>query len=79
MLKTGVSENWFSYTFLMYLIDLSQPIYSNGGFKFEVQHIANSPLLHKDQGVDTSGGVKGKRHMWRGLAALDPARSIDQT
>ena len=30
-----------------------------GGFKFEVQHIANSPLLHKDQGVDTSGGVKG--------------------
>ncbi|MBL0038937.1 MAG: hypothetical protein IPP36_10575 [Nitrosomonadales bacterium] len=23
-----------------------------GGFKFEVQHIANSALLHKDQGVD---------------------------
>ncbi len=32
---------------------------SIGGFKFEVQHIVNSPLLHKDQGVDTSGGVKG--------------------
>jgi hypothetical protein len=31
----------------------------DGGFKFEVQHITNLPLLHKDQGVDTSGGVKG--------------------
>ncbi|WP_173054487.1 hypothetical protein [Candidatus Nitrotoga sp. AM1P] len=27
--------------------------------------------------IDTSGGIKGKHHTWRGLAALDPARSIN--